>query len=165
MIPHPLGLPPSGRWNQSVDMNGFAMLMLPFSSHYFSHVFHVFLLFQCPPYKEAQASLCLEFSKLLHPLESPQRKTVNCSELISDSSSCVLQLTLTGVPTHLPWALSNITCLTVVQSSTHPFLLLHGNLARLGEGSAFVSRRIQSGWKLWPLPCLTVLLSWSQGIP
>lgn len=140
-------------------MIGFTMLMLPFSSHYFSHVFHLFLLFWSSPCKEAPPSLCLVVRNLLHPLESPQRQPVNCSELISDSSSCVLQLTLTGVPIHFPWALSNITCPTAVQSSTHPFLLLQGNSARLGEFSAFLPRRIQCSWKLQPLPDWTALLS------
>lgn len=89
---------------ECVDMIGFAMLILPLSSHYFSHVFHFFLLFWYSPYGEAQASLCLELRNLLHPLQSPQRQRANWSELILDSCSCVLQPALTGVPTHLPWA-------------------------------------------------------------
>lgn len=77
-------------------MIGFAILILPLSSHFFSPMFH-FL----SPFGEAQASLCLELRNLLYPLQSPQGQPANCSELISDSSSRALQPLLTGVPTHL----------------------------------------------------------------
>lgn len=138
------------------------MLILPLSSHYFSHMFHFFLLFWYSPYGEAQASLCLELRNLLHPLQSPQRQRANWSELILDSCSCVLQPALTGVPTHLPWALPNLTCPTVAQITTYPFLLLQRNLSRFRKGSAFVPPRRQYVWKLWALPARTVLLRWSQ---